>query len=169
MMPEHKPVVGVFADRESAESALGELMHAGFSRESIAMAAAGQPLRSATTPETEHEGAATDGAVGGAVGGGVAGAVAGTIAAIAFPPLAVALPGAFAVAAMGAAAGATLGTFAGPFLAMGMTEEDAGHLAKEAKAGRCVLAVQAGSRQDEAAEILRKHAPIDVRASNQVV
>jgi uncharacterized protein (TIGR02271 family) len=99
------------------------------------------------------EGAAT-GALGGGVLGGVIGLLAG-VGALAIPGVGPIIAGGtlastLAGAGIGAAAGGLIGALAG----MGIPEEDARHFDQGFQAGGTLVTVNAGSRDDEARELL---------------
>jgi hypothetical protein len=156
-------VVGGFAGRGQAEAAIDELLHAGFRHDQLGLAAPGGPMTEATTPTEKREQKAAGGAVSGAVAGGVAGAVGGALATAVFPAAGIVIAGTYLAGILagtvgGAAAGAALGSYFGPFVAMGMTEEEAGRYTSALKEDRTIVVVKPEERWAEAKQILNDHA-----------
>jgi hypothetical protein len=58
-------------------------------------------------------------------------------------------------------AGGLLGTFAGPFIALGLSENDAQHYAQHLEAGRTVVIVRTDTRQEEARDIVVRNGAYD--------
>jgi outer membrane lipoprotein SlyB len=153
-------LLGVFPNRELAEGAVDELEHAGYTPNQIGILAPGGKVEEAELPTGHQEDAAAKGAEAGALTGGGLGILAGTLAAVAFPGIGLAVTGGILTVIAGAtAAGAALGAFAGPFIAMGLTEEEAKHYEKEFKAGRTIVVVQVQDpeQEDEVVTLLRSH------------
>jgi hypothetical protein len=151
-------VMGVFNTRGHAERAIDSLRHAGFSAEQIGVAAPGENLHQDESPTAKLEKTAEKGAVSGVVTGTFVGALAGTAIVTGLipgigPVIAV---GILAGIVGGAAAGAALGGFAGPFVLLGLSEENAHRYGQELRQGRTLVAVQADDRWAEAAEILER-------------
>jgi hypothetical protein len=172
-MASDKPLLlGIFPSRELAAGAIDELGHAGFTREHIGILTPGGKIEHPQLPELTEEEAAATGAEAGALAGGGLGILAGAIAVVAFPGIgAIVTGGILSVLAGAAAAGAAFGAFTGPFVAMGMTEEEAHHYAGELKAGRTIVAVQVDSpeQQDEVVAVLRSHGASAVTTRNGLV
>ena len=162
-------VVAVFAERGSAEAAIDHLWHEGFPKERIGLAAPGERFRQASTATEAVEEAGADGAVMGAIQGTTAGALAGALVAATIPGIGPILGGGILASiamgtATGAAAGAALGGFAGPFVAMGLSEEDAHRYESQFRAGRTIVVVQPSEAEDpeRAVMLLRSHNPIQI-------
>ncbi len=151
-------VIGVFHDWGWAEKAIDELHHRGFTDEQMGLVRPGgevTPVHTATGVLEENAG---EGAVRGAVTGGAVGAVAGALATGLIPGVGPVIAGGLLLGILGGAAtGAAVGTFAGPFIALGFTEDEARHYQNEVHAGRTLLAVQAGDRQEEVREVFRRY------------
>ncbi|HEV8636865.1 MAG TPA: hypothetical protein VG370_21815 [Chloroflexota bacterium] len=149
--------VGVFEDRNQADSAVLELKRAGFDDDDI-----GYVIR---TPDGGHvveppKKLGGEGFAAGAVIGGIAGAAAAVMVPGIGPVLAGGtLLGILGGAAVGGAAGGILGALA----AMGIPEEEATFYEGEFQAGRILVTVKAGERFDEASAILHRFAGYDVR------
>jgi hypothetical protein len=156
-------LIGVFERRGQAEAAIDELRHAGFRADQIGLATpSGEVMPAAETPTERREEHAASGAVAGALAGGAAGAVGGALATAVFPAAGIVIAGTYlagilAGAVGGAAAGAAMGGYFGPFVAMGMSEEDARRYHGEIQAGRTLVAVQPEGRREEAERILHDH------------
>jgi len=161
-------VVGVFRDSDKARDAIEGLKDAGFDADAISILA---PDKRATRDIAAETGShAAEGATTGAVAGGILGGLGGWlvgIGALAIPGVGPFIAaGAFATALGGAALGAGLGAIAGALVGMGVPEEEARYYEGEAKAGRTLVTVRAGSRYDEAQRILRGHGAYDVESEH---
>jgi hypothetical protein len=161
--PNERPLVAIFADRGKAEAAVDELWHAAFDKDSIGLAARGEPLHRASTAGEPTEEAAAEGAVVGAASGTILGAAAGVAAVATLPGLGPILAGgALMGVVVGAAAGAAIGSFAGPFIAMGLSQRAVAHYENQFHAGRCILVVKVGDRLADALVIVKKHGPLEL-------
>jgi hypothetical protein len=166
MTTESDLLLGIFPNRELAEGAIDDLEHAGYTANDIGIVAPGGQVEKAELPTGNQEEAAATGAEAGAVAGGSLGILAGALAIVAFPGIGLAVTGGILTVLAGAtAAGAALGAFAGPFVAMGLTEEEAKHYENEFKAGRTIVAVRVRDldHQDEVVTILRSHGATTVK------
>ncbi len=152
MAQDRDTAVGVFTDLAHATKAVDELRAAGFADGQIGLIAADQ--RPDDVPEVPESEAGKGAAIGSAVGGAM-GAALGLIL-IALPGGAVAAGGLMAAALGGAAAGGAGGGLVGALLGLNVPEDEAHHCERQLHSGRCVVAVQAGARHDEAAAILRR-------------
>ncbi|MBE3557932.1 MAG: hypothetical protein IMW89_01735 [Ktedonobacteraceae bacterium] len=161
-------VVGVFTDRAMADRAIEALYRAGFTNEQIGFAVrnpdlagqapAGKPARGPRT--TADKGTAT---AAGVVSGGVVGGIVGAAAALLIPGIGPVVAGGVLIAALGGAAvGAVAGGLIGALTSMGVPEEEARYYQEEFAAGRTLVTVKAGSRYQEALNILRAHGAYDV-------
>src|SRR5579859_4213471 len=159
-------VVGVFDDREDARHAIEALKDDGFSGDSISILS---PDKQTTQDIAEETGThAGGGAATGAVAGGILGGLGGWlvgIGALAIPGIGPFIAaGAFATALGGAAIGACVGAIAGALVGMGVPEEQAKYYEGEAKAGKTLVTVRAGSRYDEAQQVLRDQGAYDIES-----
>ena len=161
---ERPAVVGVFRDRAKAAEAVSELQSAGFTEEQIGFAVRSEdgkaegagPLFGEKAPG-EKEGAAW-----GALHGGVLGGIVGAATAVLLPGVGLALVGGVLVAALtGAAIGGATGGFLGALTRLKVPEPAAKYYETHFKAGRSIVTVQAGGREEEAVRILRKHGAYD--------
>ena len=158
MLATRTTVVGVFADRASAERAIAELRDAGFHDEHIGMIAKdeeGRVVDTRTGTETLAEEGATAGAIAGAGVGTAIGfaVIAGMIPAIG-PAVAAGTLGTLLTNAIGGAAVAGL---AGALIGWGVPEEEAAYYEGEVKAGRYLVTVDAGERVTAAETIMFRH------------
>jgi phage tail tape-measure protein len=150
-------VVGVFDHQAPAERAVADLWAAGFARDRIDMVTRSQGQTQAT-PDLTRQKEAADGAVAGAMAGATAGAVAGAVAIMLIPGVGTVIGGGLLAGILGGAAlGAAGGTFLGPFVALGVNQEEAQHYAREVDEGRVVVLVLAFDRAPEARAILARH------------
>ncbi len=156
-------VVGVFAERNEAQSAIHALKDSGFTDDQIGVATSNRDAEiSAHGKDDESyagEGALTGAATGAGIGalwglGILAGVVPGIGPAIAGGTLAILLSS--------AAAGAAAAGLTGALVGMGLTKDEAEYYESEMKAGRVVVAVDAGPRRDEALRLLRLHGGYDI-------
>jgi hypothetical protein len=153
---ERQTVVGVFDNRSDAEKAVDELRRAGYTDDQI-----GFVMRGEDTSAKEGEGAGA-GAVGGALTGGAVGGVLGAIAAGLIPGVGpVIAAGILAATLGGAAAGAAAGGIIGALVGAGVPEDDAKYYDEQFREGRGIVTVKAGSRYNDAAEILRRHGKVE--------
>lgn len=148
-------VVGVFATREQAQRAIEDLQRAGFDNESLGYASKEQePSGSDVAVEDieEKNEEATTGAVVGVAAGGMLGGILGAGAALLIPGVGPVV--AAGILAAGVAGGAFAGGLVGPFMNMGVPEEEAQHYDREFRSGRSLVTVYPGNRDAEARQIL---------------
>lgn len=150
-------VWGIFDTRGPAETAIDKLWHAGFSHEQVGWAGPGEAMTEAETPPGKVEEAASKGAVIGSISGGTLGALGGALLSVLVPGIGPVLAGGILTAVIaGAAAGAAGGVYLGPFIAMGLSEQESHEYAQALREGRTIVAVRAGDRAAEATSILRR-------------
>jgi len=151
-------VFGIFEDKGKAESAIHELWHfLGLSHDHVGIVTRQGTIKEAHTPTGALEANAADGAVTGAITGTAVGAIAGAVAVGLIPGIGPVVAGGMLAGILGgAAAGAAIGTYAGPFIALGVSEDQARRYEHELKAGRTIVAVNA-DRHDEVVDILHHH------------
>ena len=151
--------VGVFHNHSQAESAVQELLRAGFAQQQIGVAVR-QPAGPPVGPPVAEGSHAGEGGVAGVVTGTVLGGLlgAGAVAAGLIPGVGPVIgAGLLAALASGAAAGAVAGGLIGTLIGLGIPEEEAHYYQGEFEAGRTIVTVKAGSRYDEAVGILRRN------------
>ena len=162
---ERMPIVGVFADRPAAESAVVALEKAGFTHEHIGFAGHGDP---AVKDGAEHAGGALKGAAGGSLTGGVVGGLLGALATVLIPGIGPVIAGGLLAGIVaGAVTGGAIGGVGGALTGLGVSKEDAEYYDKEFRGGRTIVTVDAGDRRTEAEMIMREHGAYDA-ASRRV-
>jgi len=157
-------LVAAFADRLAAEKAVDELEHAGFDAENVGYAIRGNDV-GAGGMITDEEGAKDrPGALAGMAAGAGVGALLGAAAALLIPGVGpVVASGVLAMTLGGAAAGTAVGGIFGAISGLGVSEEEARFYENEFNSGRAIVAVKAGARASDAAEILRRHGGYDLQ------
>lgn len=163
-MTNRTTVAGVFRDSEEARDAINALKDAGFQSSDIGLLMRDRDeARDMAEEMGTHagEGAAT-GAVTGGILGGLAGWLVG-IGALAIPGVGPFIAaGALGAALTGAAIGAGVGAVAGALVGLGIPKEEAEWYEGEVKSGRTLVTVNAGTRYNEAREILREYGAYDI-------
>lgn len=149
-----RAVVAAFEDRWAAEQAVDSLHQAGFPHDALGFALRGSDavhggMLSDATGAKDGKGAATGMVAGGIVGGVLAGALALIPG---FGP--VVLAGVLASMAGGAIAGTAVGGLLGAMTGLGVSEEEAKYYERHFNEGKAIVAVRAGDRHAEAADIL---------------
>jgi hypothetical protein len=159
-------LIGVFEDRLEAERAVRDLEYAGFGTEDVGYVVRGSDVGAGgmITDETGAKDArgAAAGAITGAAAGGILAAVASLLIPGAGPVLAAGiLTTAIGFAGAGAAVGGILGALAG----LEVSEDEARYYEKAFNEGKALVAVKAGNRAAEAANILRTHGGYDLQST----
>ena len=137
-----KLVTGVFKTRASAERAIDDLVHYGFSRDDVSLlmsdATKGREfaMRMATKAP---EGAATGATIGGAIGAIAAGLVA--LGIIVVPGLALVAAGPVVATLAGLGAGAAAGGLTGALIGLGLPEHEAKFYNEEIEKGGMLVGV----------------------------
>jgi Heat induced stress protein YflT len=165
MMNRRDIAVGLFSDPERARDAIDALKAAGFKGDDISllMHDRSQAHQMADETGTKAGEAAATGAVTGGILGGLGGWLVG-VGALAIPAVGPFIAaGAFATALGGAVLGAGVGAIAGALVGMGIPEEEAAYYEQEVRGGRTLVTVQAGSRLDEADDLLHRFGAYDVQ------
>jgi len=149
-------VTGIFNSRSTADLAVEDLIHAGFSREDVSV------LMSESTQGREFgiragtkapEGAAAGAAIGGTLGAVAAGLAA--IASLTIPGLALVAAGPLVAALTGLGAGAAAGGLTGALIGLGIPEHEAKFYHDEIKRGGILVGVYVHKdRVDQAKSIL---------------
>ena len=158
-------LVGVFDDRIAAEQAVSELERNNFKSDQVGFAIRG-------TGDPEQKGMISDaegtkdgrGAITGAATGAGLGAILGAAAAFLIPGFGpVVAGGILAMAFGGAIAGTAVGGIFGAMTGLDISEDEAKYLETEFNSGRAIVAVKAGPRAAEAAEIMRRYGAYDLQ------
>jgi hypothetical protein len=152
-------MVGLFHNQADAERAIQRLKQEGFSDNQIGVAIKDRQQQRELIEDTGTEAAegATTGAIGGGVLGGVIGLLAG-VGALAIPGIGpIIAGGTLASTLAGAGIGAAAGGLLGALVGMGVPQEDAEHFDKGFRAGGTLVTVNAGTRAEEARDILHEH------------
>ena len=161
-------LVGVFEDRTQAEQAVQDLERAGFKADEIGYAIRGATdVRGGMITDASGTKDGKGAATGAATGAGV-GAILGAAAAMLLPGVGpVVSLGILTMAAGGAVAGTAVGGILGAMTGLGISEEEAQFYQNEFNSGRAIVAVKAGDRAGDAADILRRHGDYDLQSRSQ--
>jgi hypothetical protein len=152
-------IAASFPTHDQAEAAIEELWHSGFAHEDIGIAGPSDTLRKAQTAGGALDESGGHGAAIGAATGGVAGALVGGLVAALLPGIGMVLTGGLLVEdILATATGAAAGGFLGPFVALGLSSDEAKHFSGELKAGRTIVVVKTELRAPDALEIFHRHA-----------
>jgi len=150
-----RTVVGMFASRAAAESAIRDLKAAGFTDDQIGVAAPEADRAEAARPAAAS---AAEGAATGALSGGVVGGLIGLLGSILVPGLGpLVVGGVLASTLAGAGIGAATGGLVGALMGLGIPEEDAHHFDQGLRAGGTLVTVSAGRRTDQALRVMQQH------------
>ena len=169
-------VVGVFEDRVAAENAVDALEQAGFTASQIGYVIRGHEAVAGGTITDAAGTKDTRGAVVGMIEGGMIGGVLAAAISVLIPPLGPVLVGGILASFFGGAiAGTAVGGILGALQGLGISEEEARLYEQHFREGRAIVAVKAGPRSTEAAQILRNfggqhvhcedHTPIETRGT----
>ena len=157
-------LVAAFRDRFEAEKAVDDLEQAGFSSDEVGFAIRGADVASGGMITDEEGAKDRPGALAGMATGAGVGALLGAAAALLVPGIGpVVAGGVLAMALGGAIAGTAVGGIFGAISGLGVSEEEARFYEQEFNSGRAIVAVKAGPRAAEAAEILRRHGGYDLQ------
>jgi hypothetical protein len=150
--------VGAFTDRKQAQIAIEELRRAGFESDHIGIAVRDEGPAASAAAKAALGNKIEEGAGAGAAAGGALGALTGAVVTGLIPGIGPFIATGFLGAILGGTAllGAAAGSLIGALLGIGMAEEEADYYDREFSAGRLIVAVRAGSRASEAADILRR-------------
>jgi hypothetical protein len=154
--------LGVFATKEMADRAVVDLRAAGYRDDQIGLVGKDAIGNTIQTDGAGHtyagEGAAIGAAAGATAGVGIgAGVLAGVIPVIG-PVLAIGTLGTILLNAVG---GAAIAGVAGALVGWGIPEEDARYYEGEVKAGRYLVTVDRGEREDDAGGVFTRHGGYD--------
>ena len=158
-------LVGVFEDRAAAERAVDELEQNNFKSDQVGFAIRGDDVAPGGMITDAQGTKDARGAITGAATGAGLGAILGAAAAMLLPGVGpVVAAGILTMAFGGAIAGTAVGGIFGAMAGLGISEEEAKYLEQEFHSGRAIVAVKAGPRCVEAAEILRRHGGHDLES-----
>jgi len=165
-----KTIVGLFDTFAHAQSAVNDLISAGFNRDDISVVA-NNASGEFGTHDGSHHGVNVSQAGGDAVKGAVKGGMYGGLTALAATVALALIPGVGPIAAVGplsaflggAALGATAGGILGGLTGLGVPEHEAGYYAEGIRRGGTLVTVHADdARANEATSILNRHHPVDM-------
>jgi hypothetical protein len=147
-------VVGVFQHRHDAQACVNDLKRSGFRDNEIGMISRDGDGTADASDSKVGEGAA----IGAATGAGVGALWAIGIAAGLLPAIGPIIAGGMLASILASAAGgAAVGGLVGALVGLGIPEEDAQFYESEFKAGRTIVTVKAGTRDQLAQEIIERH------------
>ena len=156
-------LVAVFDDRVQAENAVDALDQAGFPSDAIGFAIRGEDVTRGGMITDAVGAKDAKGAAVGAVSGGVLGGVLGAAASLLIPGVGpVVAAGILTMTFGGAVAGTAIGGIFGALTGLEISEAEARFLETEFQSGKAIVAVKAGTRTPEAAEIFRRHGGYDM-------
>lgn len=165
---ENSTVVGVFADRSAAESAVSALEAAGFDHEQIGFVGHGESGTHVSGDDHAETKGALAGASRGSLTGGAVGGILGALAALVIPGIGPVIAGGMLAGIVaGAIAGGTVGGLAGLLHGMGVPDQDATYYEGEFKGGKTIVTVRADERRQEAADIMRQLGAYDASARSE--
>jgi len=157
---ERSTLVGVFPDRDRAESCVDELRRVGFLDEQIGfmMQDPGRSTTGGTMADHDRHGDGDVSAGEGAITGAVTGGLVGAAAALFLPAVGPILAGGILASTLtGVAVGALTGGIAAALIDLGVPEEDARYYEGEFRSGRALVTVQTDGRYDEARTIMESY------------
>src|SRR6266542_4020884 len=153
--------VCVVQDRDAARDAIDDLKRAGFNDDQIGYTTRHMDGSDVSGRAGERAGDAAGGALAGAATGGVLGGILGAAASLLIPGVGPVVAAGFlgpllGGAAAGAAIGAAGGGIIGALTNAGVPEEEARYYDTEFRSGRHIVTAKAGSRYQEAQDILSR-------------
>lgn len=158
-------VVGVFSDRQQAQSAVRALKDSGFREDQIGLASSSQDAEDSSGTASADNSFVGEGAMTGLAAGAGLGALwgLGVLSGI-LPVIGPAIAGGTLAGILlsNAAVGAAAAGLAGLLTGMGVSKEDADYYETEMHAGRTIVTVDAGTRRAEAFSIIQQHGGYDV-------
>lgn len=160
-----RAIVSIFDDRLAAEGAVDALHQAGFAHDKIGYAIRGSDAV-AGGMITDADGAKdAKGAVAGAVTGGMVGGVLAAAISLLIPGVGPVVAGGILASFFGGAiAGTAVGGILGAMTGLGISEEEARHYEKAFQEGKAIVAVKAGARSADAADIVVRFGGRNVHA-----
>lgn len=166
-----KTVVGLFDTFAEAQSAVNDLISAGFGRDDISVVA--NNASGEFNGDTTDSGVSVSHGVGDAAKGAVRGGLYGGLTALAATVALALIPGVGPIAAVGplstflggAALGAVAGGVIGGLTGLGIPKEEAGYYAEGIRRGGTLVTVHSDdARADIATDILNRHNPVDIHS-----
>jgi len=153
-------VTGIFERKADANSALSELLDAGFTKSDISLIVSDKARNTIFGPtEDETSRAAKGGATGAALGGAAGAIIAGLTAtgSLLVPGANLLMVGPIVAILSGAGAGAAVGGLTGALINAGIPESEAGRYESELTAGKAIIIVHAANaaKADMARSILQ--------------
>jgi hypothetical protein len=157
--PQRFTAVGVFSRRDDVMAAIAALQAAGFRPEEIGTASRDKQTTANPRPRPESGNRLEQGVTAGAAAGGALGALASALVTGLIPGIGPILATGSVLTALvgGTTLGVAAGGVIGALIGAGITEDEAAYYEREFSSGSIVVAVQAGARAAEAADILRRH------------
>jgi hypothetical protein len=153
-----RAVVAVFEERVAAENAVDALEQAGFTHDHVGFVIRGSDVAAGGMLSSADGAKDLRGAAAGIVTGGIVGGVLATAAAVIIPAVGVAVVGGIlASLAGGAVAGMAVGGILGALKGLGVSEEESRFYERKFHEGKAIVAVKAGPRAAEAADILVRY------------
>lgn len=163
-----KAVVAVFDDRSAAEYAVDALEQAGFTHDHIGYVIRGSDAVAGGMLHDADGAKDMRGAAAGIITGGIVGGVLATAAAVLIPAVGVAIAGGILASLFGGTlAGMAVGGILGALKGLGVSENEARFYEKQFHDGKAIVAVRAGPRAAEAADILARHSGAHIHSENK--
>jgi len=148
-------VVALFDDRGAAEAGVDALARAGFTGDHLGYVIRGSDAVAGGTITDAAGTKDTKGALIGALEGGMIGGILAAAVSVLVPPIGPVLVGGMLASFFGGAiAGTAVGGILGALRGLGISEEEARFYESKFREGRAIVAVRAGLRAAEAADIL---------------
>jgi len=163
-----KAVVGVFEDRLQAEYAVDALERAGFTHDHVGYVIRGSDVAAGGMLSSADGAKDARGAAMGIVTGGIVGGVIATAATLLIPPIGAAIAGGVLASLLGGAvAGMAVGGILGALRGLGVSEEESRFYERQFHEGKAIVAVRAGTRAAEAANILSRFGGSHIHSENK--
>jgi hypothetical protein len=163
-----RAVVAVFEDRSAAEYAVDALEQAGFTHDHVGFVIRGSDAVAGGMLHDADGAKDLRGAAAGIITGGIVGGILATAAAVLIPPIGVAIAGEIlASLAGGALAGMAVGGILGALRGLGVSEAEARFYGRQFHEGKAIVAVKAGSRAAQAADILARFGGTHIHSENR--
>ena len=151
-------VVAVFDDRVAAEYAVDALEQIGFTHDHIGFVVRGPDVAAGGMLSSADGAKDLRGAAAGIITGGIVGGVLATAAAVLIPPIGVAIAGGLLASFFGGTvAGMAVGGILGALRGLGVSEDESRFYERKFHEGKAIIAVKAGTRAVDAAEVLARH------------